>query len=89
MSIDYKRIRGRPSGGISMMWRKTLSHEIKISPYDDDRILGIELKTSGFIILILCVYMPFECNENNHDFCFYLDQIKYILSLLTHRMFLR
>ena len=52
MSIENKLIRGRPHGGISIMWRKTISHGVKIIQYDDDRILGIELKTSGFIILI-------------------------------------
>ena len=78
MSIENKLIRGRPHGGISIMWRKTISHGVKIIQYDDDRILGIELKTSGFIILILCVYMPYECNDNYDDFCFYLDKVKCI-----------
>ena len=63
---------------ISIMWRKTISHGVKIIQYDDERILGIELKTSGFIILILCVYMPYECNDNYDDFCFYLDKVKCI-----------
>ena len=60
MSIENKLIRGRPHGGISIMWRKTISHGVNSIQYDDDRILSIELKTSGFIILILCVYMPYE-----------------------------
>ena len=70
MSIENKLIRGRPHGGISIMWRKTISHGVKIIQYDDDRILGIELKTGGFIILILCVYMPYECNDNYDDFAY-------------------
>ena len=63
MSTKNKLIRGRPHDGISIMWRKTLSRGVKIIQYDDKRILGIELKTSDFIILILCMYMPYECNE--------------------------
>ena len=86
MPTENKLIRGRPHGGISM-WRKTLSHGVKVIRYDDERILGIELKTSHFIILILCIYMPYECNEFFDDFCFYLDKVKCI-SLLTHPAFL-
>ena len=76
MSTENKLIRGRSHGGISIMWRKILSRRVKIIQYDDERILGIELKTSDFIILILCIYMPYECNEFYDDFCFYLDKIK-------------
>ena len=79
MSAENKLIRGRPHGGISIMWRKTLSRGVKIIRYDDERILGIELKTSDFIILILCIYMPYECNELYDDFCFYLDKVKCII----------
>ena len=88
MSIENTLI---SHGGISIMWRKTISHGVKIIQYDDDRILGIELKTSGFIILILCVYMPYECNDNYDDFCFYLDKVKCITesTTVTHPMFLR
>ena len=56
MSTENKLIRGRPHDGISIMWRKTLSHSGKIIQYDDERNLGIELKTSGFVILTLCIY---------------------------------
>ena len=77
MSTENKFIRGRPHGGISIKWRKTLSRGVKIIQYDDERILGIELKTSDFIILILC--MPYECNEFYDDFCFYLDKVKCII----------
>ena len=51
MSIENKLIRGRPHGSISIMWRKTISYGVKIIQYDDDRILGIELKTSDFMCI--------------------------------------
>ena len=61
------------------MWRKNLLHSVKIIQYIDERILGIELKPSDIIISILCVYMPYKCNEFNSDFCFYLDKVKCII----------
>ena len=79
MSTENKLIRGRPHGGISIMWKKILSHGVKIIQYDDERFLGIEVKTSDFIILILCIYMPYERNQFYDDFCFYLDKIKCII----------
>ena len=42
MSIEDKLIRGRPYGGVGIMWNKSLSHIVKIVKYDDNRILGIE-----------------------------------------------
>ena len=79
MSTENKLIRGHPHSGISIMWRKTLSCGVKIIQYNDERILGIELKTSDFIILILCIYMTYECNEFYDDFCFYLNKVKCII----------
>ena len=77
MSIDYKRIRGRLSGGISMMWRKTLSHEIKISPYDDDRILGIDGRRSNVVIRGITEPQQesnADCERSARDF--FKDQLK-------------
>ena len=68
-----------PPRGISIMCRKTLSRGVKVIHYDGERILGIELKTRDFIILILCIYIPYECKEFYDDFCFYLDQVKCII----------
>ena len=80
MSTENKLIRDSPHGGIRIKWRKTLSRSVKIIQYNDEGILGIELKPSDVIILILCIYMPYECNESYDDFCFfYLDKVKCVI----------
>ena len=53
ISMEEKLIRGRPHGGIRIMWRKTLSNGVKIVQYDDNRMLGLELKTIDFTLLLL------------------------------------
>ena len=58
ISTDKKRIKGRPHGGISIMWRKLISNELKIIQYDGNRILGPELQTNDFTLLFLCIYLP-------------------------------
>ena len=42
MTIEDKLHRGRPYGGVGIMWNKSLSHCVEIVKYDDDRILGLQ-----------------------------------------------
>ena len=79
MTLDDKLIRGRPHGGIGIMWRKTLAQGAKIVQFDDKRILGLELKTNDCILLFLCIYLPYECDMFYDDFCFYLNKLQYII----------
>ena len=40
-----------------------------------DRIIGLEIDTDNFSILVLCVYLPFDSSENYDDFMFYLANL--------------
>ena len=51
MSLDDNIIRGRPHGGMSVLWNKSLSNSIRTIQYDDNRILGIEVKSKDTILL--------------------------------------
>ena len=55
---------GRPSGGVSIFWRKYLSPFIKPF-YIDDRVLGIIFEFANTKLLILNVYMP--CDYQNYE----------------------
>ena len=79
MSIDEKLVQGRPHGGISIMWRKSISNDINIVQYDDNRILGLEIKTNDFSLLFLCIYLPYECDAFYDDYCFYLNKLQCII----------
>ena len=68
MSLDEKLLSGRPHGGLSVMWKKSLSNSIKIMQFDDSRILGIELQSNNFTLLFLTVYLPYECNKFYDDY---------------------
>ena len=61
------------------MWRKQLNTCCKFKTYDCDRIIGLEIDTNNFSILVLCVYLPFESSENYDDFMFYLAKILQIV----------
>ena len=60
MSIDEKLVQGRPHGGISIMWRKSMSNDINIVQYDDYRILGLEIKPT----ISLYYFYVFICHMN-------------------------
>ena len=38
MSLDDRLITGRPHGGMSVLWNKSLSNSIRTIQYDDNRI---------------------------------------------------
>ena len=79
MSLDEKLLSGRPHGGLSVMWKKSLSNSIKIMQFDDSRILGIELQSNNFTLLFLTVYLPYECDKFYDDYCFYLSKLQCII----------
>ena len=79
MSLDDKIIRKRPHRGMSVLWNTSLSNSIRTSQYDDNRILGIEVKSKDTILLILTVYLPYECDMFYDDYCFYLSKLQCII----------
>lgn len=55
---------GRPSRGVAIFWRVSLSRYV-LPVYVDDSIIGIILNSENFKILMLNVYMP--CDMQNAD----------------------
>jgi exonuclease III len=51
---------GRPFGGVSILWRKNLSNNIRIIESDesDGNYLSVKLCIDGGDIVITCVYFP-------------------------------
>ena len=76
---DVEIQRGRPFGGLSFMWHKSLSSRINIVSFDDDRILGLLYKCNMGSILFINVYLPTN-NAGNVDL--YLDYIGKITSII-------
>ena len=61
MTIDDKLLRGRPHGGVSILWRKSLSHIVKTVKYDDDRVIGIELQLIHYCFYVATCHMNVTC----------------------------
>ena len=79
MPVGETLLSGRPYGGVGIMWHKKLSNCAKIVQFDDNRILGLEIKTNNQTFLFVCIYLPCDCDANYDDYCFYLNKIHCII----------
>ena len=64
MNVTNHIVPGRPKGGLSFLWNKSLDNCIKIVNYHSDRLLGLRLETNNTKILYINVYMPWEIHYN-------------------------
>jgi exonuclease III len=79
MSTEDSVLRGRPHGGLGIMWNKRITHMCKIIEYEDCRILGIEINSDNKKILILNIYLPYDNGDNMDEYIFYLHKINTIV----------
>ena len=80
-SVDTKStlVSGRPFGGVSILWRKTISHLCKLITFEDNRLLGMCLTIENYKILLINVYLPYQCNENHSEYIEYLAKLESII----------
>ena len=71
---------GRPSGGVAILWHKSLSKCVKPVEINDNRLCAIEvLSENQRKTLIMCCYLPCDSgriNDIGHDFLKCLDVIQ-------------
>ena len=70
---------GRPFGGISILWNKSLAQFSNVIQYDDDRLMGLSLNFQGIQYLFLNVYLPYYCIDNEFDYDMYIGKIASII----------
>ena len=80
-AVDVEKgvLRGRPYGGLAVMWRTQLDRQVKIINYNDPRILGVSLVFEDFKLLLLNVYLPTQSPDNLDIFLSYLGKIASII----------
>lgn len=79
-SMDVTKIlRGRPYGGIALLWRKTLFTSVSIVECRSDRIAAIKIHLPERVLLVFCVYMPTDSNTNLVEFCECMGEIAAIV----------
>ena len=79
MDLQSKIIIGRPYGGVGFLIRKSVFQFCTVKEYDDSRILGIEYTKEGTSMLLLCVYLPYQCNDNHDEYLNCMNKIVQIV----------
>ncbi|XP_073953681.1 uncharacterized protein [Choristoneura fumiferana] len=57
-------LRGRPHGGVALLWRKSLFQCVTVIPCANPRVCAIRALTNGSPVVVISVYMPTDMSEN-------------------------
>ena len=76
--------KGRPYGGLGIMWKKSLSKKCSIVEFNDERLLGLDIEVNGQNVLFVNVYLPCDSHGNEEQFMNYLSKISSIVETLPH-----
>jgi len=65
-------LRGRPYGGVAMLYGKSIAKYVKHVPIQHNRVTGNTLRVnSGMLLLVICVYLPcdnYSCTVVNAEY---------------------
>lgn len=72
-------LRGRPYGGVALMWRKGVFSSVKVVPCISPRLTAVKLCLSDRSSLVFSVYMPTDSPDNLAEFTEVLSEIYAII----------
>ena len=72
-------IRGRPHGGVGVLWHKSLDSFVSVLDLHSEWACGINVSLQGDTVCILSVYLPYECDENQDDYIRALEELKVLV----------
>ena len=70
---------GHAPGGVAIMWRSCLDKYVTPFDFNINWLTGIRIQQGTHIFVILCVYMPYECRDNEES---YLDNLGTINTII-------
>ena len=81
-SVDVSSgiLRGRPYGGLTLMYHNRWAQYISPMVFEEKRILGLKLDLNNQSILFLNVYLPTQSNQHYDDFVSCLGKLDSIIS---------
>lgn len=66
--LNAKLTKGRIPGGVAIFWRKNYDSLIKVLRLGVDWAIGIEVHCNDSKFIVLNVYMPYECHDNEDEY---------------------
>ena len=64
MDLSDRNISGRPYDGVGITWREIPGMKCEVITYDDNKIVGLDVKYNKYHLLLICVYFPFQSATN-------------------------
>jgi exonuclease III len=68
-------LRGRPYGGVAILWRKSLFPCVSVIQCQSDRLTGIKVSMCDSSMIIITMYMPTDERNNLVEFVAILGEI--------------
>lgn len=72
-------VRGRIPGGVAILWRKKYDPVISVIRLNVDWCIGVKVTWGNNVFIILNIYTPFECHDNE---AVYLQRLAFIGSFI-------
>lgn len=84
-AFDYENglLGGRPFGGVAILWRNSFDHFVKHLDFGLDWCVGVEICINSRTCVLLCVYLPYQCDQNLEDYSLKLGALGAILEELN------
>lgn len=61
-------VRGRIAGGVAILWHKKLDSVMNVIRFELDWCIAVQLKINNKELIILNVYTPYECQQNEDEY---------------------
>ena len=74
MDTESQVLRGRPHGGLAVLWKKTLG-DCRIVNMQNSRIMCLEMKVDGRDMTVYNIYMPCDSRDNFDEYLHTLSHI--------------
>jgi hypothetical protein len=71
--------RGRPFGGIALLWRHSLFSNVSVIECNNQRLCAIKVVLNDKSFVVMCVYMPTDEPANLVDFTDLLSSVSAVV----------
>lgn len=72
-------LRGRPYGGVALLWRKSVFNNVSVVQCDNPRVCAVKVTMSHKAFLVFSVYMPTDNSDNLPEFTDCLSMVSAII----------
>lgn len=79
MDMTAGMLRGRPYGGVALLWRSAVFQQVSLIPCDNPRLCAVNITTSDGPIVVVCVYMPCDSKDNLPEFTDCLSEVSALI----------